>query len=128
MTAAKFATPLNQRGSGRRGSQSPLLSGEGGDADAGRRMYGVLRDAGLKEVKTRAAALALPAGPPYLRWPLESTTAKRPRTREWGLVEESEWEQLVAGCAQIADDPNIFLISFMTVLVRIRIPIGKRGE
>jgi SAM-dependent methyltransferase len=87
----------------------------GGDAQAGRRMYGLLRNAGLEDVKARAVALALPAGHPYRRWPLESTMGTRPRTREWGLMSDSEWEQLVAECEQIADDPECFLVSFMVV-------------
>ncbi len=87
----------------------------GGDSNAGRRMYGILRHAGLEEVQSRAAALALPAGHPFRQWPIESTMATRPRTREWGLMEESEWEQLVAECARIANDPNTFLVSFMTI-------------
>jgi SAM-dependent methyltransferase len=87
----------------------------GGDANVGRRMYGLLRKAGLQDVEARAAALALPTGHPYRRWPLESTIATRPRTREWGLMSDPEWEQLVAECERIADDPEVFLISFMVI-------------
>jgi SAM-dependent methyltransferase len=87
----------------------------GGDANAGRRMYGLLRKAGLQDVEARAAALALPAGHPFRRWPLESTIATRPRTREWGLMSDAEWEQLVAECERIANDPEVFLISFMVI-------------
>jgi SAM-dependent methyltransferase len=95
----------------------------GGDAQAGRRMYGLLRKAGLEDVSARAAALALPAGRPYRRWPLESTMATRPRTREWGLMPDDEWEQLVAECQQIANDPDTFLISFMVVQTWGRKPV-----
>ncbi len=49
----------------------------GGDANAGRRMYGLLRHAGLEEIKARAATLALPAGHPFRQWPIESTMATR---------------------------------------------------
>lgn len=87
----------------------------GGDSYTGRRMYGVLRNAGLEDVKARAVALALPAGHPFRRWPIESTMATRPRTREWGLMPEAEWEQLVAECERIANNPEIFLISFMVI-------------
>jgi Methyltransferase domain len=99
----------------------------GGDANAGRRMCGLLRNAGLEDVKARAAALALPAGHPYRTWPIESTRATRPRTREWGLISNPEWEQLVAECERIANDPDIFLISFMTIQVWGRKPAHK-GE
>jgi SAM-dependent methyltransferase len=99
----------------------------GGDANAGRRMYGLLRKAGLQDVEARAAALALPAGHPYRRWPLESTIATRPRTREWGLMSDPEWEQLVAECERIANDPEIFLISFMVIQTWGRKP-AHQGE
>lgn len=78
-------------------------------------MYGILRNAGLTDVKARAAALALPAGHPYRFWPIESTMATRPRTREWGLMSDEEWEQTVAECRRIAEDPEIFLVSFMVI-------------
>jgi ubiquinone/menaquinone biosynthesis C-methylase UbiE len=87
----------------------------GGDANAGRRMYGILREAGLENVMVRASSLALPAGHPYRLWPLESTKATRPKTREWGLIPEDEWLQLVTECERIANDPDIFLLSFMVI-------------
>jgi len=94
----------------------------GGDANAGRRMYGLLRAAGLEDIDARAVALALPGGHPFRRWPLESTLATRARTREWGLMSDAEWEQIVAQCERIAADPDEFLISFMVVQVWGRKP------
>jgi SAM-dependent methyltransferase len=99
----------------------------GGDANAGRRIYGLLRKEGLQDVEARAAALALPAGHPYRRWPLESTIATRPRTREWGLMSDPEWQQLVTECERIANDPEIFLISFMVIQAWGRKPT-RQGE
>lgn len=90
-------------------------------------MYGLLRKAGLEDVKARAAALALPAGHPYRRWPIESTMATRLRTREWSLMSDSEWEQMVAECERIADDPDIFLVSFMVIQAWGRKP-ARKGE
>jgi ubiquinone/menaquinone biosynthesis C-methylase UbiE len=87
----------------------------GGDVNTGRRIYRLLRHAGLVDVQARAAALALPAGHPFRRWPLESTMATRPKTREWGLMAEHEWEQVVAECERIVNDPDTFLLSFMVV-------------
>lgn len=99
----------------------------GGDAKAGRRMYGVLRHAGLEDVQSRAVALALPPGHPYRRWPIESTMATRPKTRAWGLMPDPEWQQMVAECERIADDPEIFLISFMVNQNWGRKPVQKRS-
>ncbi len=87
----------------------------GGDANAGRRMYGVLLRAGLEAIAARAVSLALPAGHPYRRWPLESNLATRPKTKEWGLMPDDEFEQVMAECERIANDPDVFLISFMVI-------------
>jgi hypothetical protein len=43
-------------------------------------------------------------------------------------MEERHSQQLIAECAPTMDYPNLFLISFITVLVRRRKPIGKGGE
>lgn len=89
----------------------------GGDYNAGRRMYSLLRDGGLAAVDARAAVLALPAGHRYRLWPLESATALRPRMIEWGLTTAAELDAVMAECEQIANDPQVFLTSFMVMQV-----------
>jgi hypothetical protein len=84
----------------------------GGDYSSGRRVYGLLRRAGLENVQVRAATLALPAGHPYRIWPIESATALRERMLEWNLIKEAEFGQLLEECERIAHDPDIFLTSF----------------
>ncbi len=56
-----------------------------------------------------------PAGHPFRRSPIESVTASRPRTREWGLISDEEFDRTVAECERIARDPDVFLISFMVI-------------
>lgn len=97
----------------------------GGDYNAGRRMYSLLRDAGLDAVDARAAVLALPAGHRYRLWPLESTTAVRPRMIEWGLTTAAELDAVMGECERIANDPQVFLTSFMVTQVWGRKPANS---
>jgi SAM-dependent methyltransferase len=87
----------------------------GGDYDTGRRLYGILRRAGLEKIHVRAAVLALPNGDPFRRWPLQSVEALRTRMIEWDLTTEAELESLLAAGKEIADNDRIFLLSFMVV-------------
>jgi hypothetical protein len=97
----------------------------GGDYSAGRRTYGLFRQAGLENVQARAACLALPAGHPYRLWALESALAFRPRFLEWGLISTSELDLLLQECERIARDPETFLTSFVVIQVWGRKP--ERG-
>lgn len=96
----------------------------GGDYNAGRRMYSLLRQAGLEGIDARAAVLALPAGHPYRLWPLESAAALRPRILEWGLTTPAELDAIMDECERIANDPQVFLTSFIVVQVWGRKPGG----
>jgi SAM-dependent methyltransferase len=87
----------------------------GGNYDAGRRLDGILHKAGLENIHIRAAVLALPGGHPFRRWPLQSVGALRSRLMEWGLASEAELDSLLAAGEEIANDPEIFLMSFMVV-------------
>ncbi len=90
---------------------------KGGDYNAGRRTYGLLRQAGCQRVNARAAVLALPAGHPYRHWPLESAMALRHQILESGLMTEGEFQSTLAACQLIADDPDIWMTSFMVTQV-----------
>ena len=65
----------------------------GGDFDAGRRTAELLRDAGL-EPQVRAEIVALEAGHPYLRLPLQFAASLRPRLLE--LMDEPELDALLS--------------------------------
>jgi SAM-dependent methyltransferase len=74
-----------------------------GDADAGRTQPELFRGFGI-EAQVRAEVLALPAGHPYLRLPLQFATALEPRLRSFvdgaeleRLRSEAESELLVPG-------------------------------
>jgi len=97
----------------------------GGDYNAGRRIYSLLRRSGLVDVQARAAVLALPGGHPYRLWPVESAVAMRPRLLEWNLVTEAEFDDMIQSCEQIARDPENFITSFMVVQVWGRKPLEQ---
>lgn len=94
----------------------------GGNYSAGRRTYGLFRQAGLEDVQARVATLALPAGHPYRIWPIESAYALRGRLLEWELISETELYQLLEECERVACDPDIFLTSFAVMQVWGRKP------
>lgn len=97
----------------------------GGDYNAGRRTYGLLRQAGCQMVNGRAAVLALPAGHRYRRWPLESAIALQRRILESALMTEAEFGATLEECQRIADDPDIWMTSYMLTQVWGRKPPSR---
>jgi SAM-dependent methyltransferase len=69
----------------------------GGDFDAGRRTFGMLRRIGLKEVTLRAAIVALQDGHPYMRLPIRFATTLRARILDGGLMTAEELDVAMAG-------------------------------
>jgi len=89
----------------------------GGDYNAGKRTYELLRQAGCQAVNGKAAVLALPAGHPFRRWPVESALALQSRILESGLMSAEEFESTLEDCQRIADNPDIWMTSFMVTQV-----------
>lgn len=89
----------------------------GGDYNAGRQTYGLLRQAGCQAVNGKAAVLALPAGHPFRHWPVESAMALQSRILESGLMSPEEFESTLEDCQRIANDPDIWMTSFMVTQV-----------
>jgi SAM-dependent methyltransferase len=89
----------------------------GGDFDAGQRTYGMLRQAGLEEVRIRAAVVALHNGHPYMRLPIQFATSLRRRILDAGLLTEVELDEALATCEEIAKNPETFVMSFIVTQV-----------
>lgn len=87
----------------------------GGDFNAGRRIYGLLRGAGLERVQLRAAVLALPAGHPYLRLPVQFVAALRERILAERLLSAAALAGLVAAYEAAITGPDTFGLSFTVV-------------
>jgi len=94
----------------------------GGDFNAGRRLYAMLRTAGLKDVSLRAAVQALPGGHPYLRLPVQFATSLRARIVDASLMSPSELDNVVSECERIASDPETCGLSFTVVQAWGRVP------
>ena len=89
----------------------------GGDFNVGRRTYKMLRDAGLEDVKIRAAALALQDQHPYMRSPLQFAVSLRQRILDGGTLSEADLDRLVADCEKIISDPGTVVMSFIVTQV-----------
>ena len=94
----------------------------GGDFDAGRRTFGMLRERGAEGVRIRAAVVALPPGHPYLRLPVQVAAALRPRILEGGLMDAAALDEASAGSERVAADPGTVGLSFVVTQVWGRKP------
>jgi SAM-dependent methyltransferase len=94
----------------------------GGDFNAGRRTYGMLRRIGLEDVQIRAAVVALQGRHPYKRIPVQFATSLRKRILEAGILKELELDELVRNCERIAADPETVMTSFVVTQVWGRKP------
>lgn len=91
--------------------------GGGGDFDAGRRTFGLLRSLGLEQVRMRAAVLALYDCHPYMRLPVQFATSLRSRLLGEGLIGEGEFDAAIAACERVAGDPERTCITFVVTQV-----------
>jgi hypothetical protein len=92
---------------------SPGIRLGGGDFDAGRRTYGLLRRSRLQDVQIRAAVLALPHGHPYRRLPIQFAASLRERILEGGLIHATELDDVIAACEDVASEPDTYITSFI---------------
>jgi len=94
----------------------------GGDFNAGQRTFGMLRRAGLEDVRIRAAVIALHGDHPYRRLPIQFVTSLRKRILEAGILSEAALDRAIAECEQIASDPETIIMSFIVTQVWGRKP------
>jgi SAM-dependent methyltransferase len=94
----------------------------GGDFDAGRRTFGMLRRIGLEDVRLRAAVVAMQDSHPYMRLPIQFATTLRARILDSGLMTAEELDAAVAGCEAVAKDPDTTVTSFVVTQVWGRKP------
>ena len=98
------------------------FSAGGGDFNAGARTFGMLRRAGLGDVRIRAAVIALQDKHPYMRSPVQFATSLRKRIVEGKLATEAELDRLMAECEEIVNDPDRFSLTFTVTQVWGRKP------
>jgi SAM-dependent methyltransferase len=101
------------------------FSRAGGDINAGRRTFGMLRQAGLEAVQIRAAILALQDQHPYKRLPVQFAASLRGRILDGGLLSEAELDAAVVECERMAADPETVMITLAVTQVWGRKPSPK---
>jgi SAM-dependent methyltransferase len=87
----------------------------GGDFDAGRRMYGLLRGTGILNVQVRAAVVALHDSHPYMRLPVQFAASLRQRIISSGIVSETTLDELMRQVEAVTTDPATFTTSFTLI-------------
>ena len=87
----------------------------GGDFNAGTRIFRMLRQAGLADVKVRASILALQDKHPYMRLPIQFAASLRKRIVEGNLMKEDELQELVSDCEKVLDNKDVFALTFVLV-------------
>lgn len=94
----------------------------GGDFDAGRRTFGLLRRAGLEEVRLRAAVVALQDGHPYMRLPVQFAASLRSRIIDGGRMTAAALDDAIAECDAAVGAPDTIVTSFVVTQVSGRKP------
>jgi hypothetical protein len=97
----------------------------GGDFDAGRRLPHLLRDLGAEPTIT-ACTLALPAGHPYLRLPLQFANPLEQRLLK--LVSSDELATLRRAAEEELSDPHRWGTSFTLIQAHGQVPTEPRAE
>ncbi len=91
-----------------------IFRARGGDFNAGQRIYGMLREAGIADLQVRAAVLALEPGHPYRRLPILFATALHQSILDQG-VRKAELEGAIADCEEAVADSGRIVVTFTTV-------------
>jgi hypothetical protein len=89
----------------------------GGDFNAGQRTFGMLRRAGLQDVKVRAAVIALHDPHSYRRLPIQFATSLRQSIIDGGILTAAALDSTIAECEQIIADPDTLVVSFVVTQV-----------
>jgi SAM-dependent methyltransferase len=114
--------PANAGWTALRAAIEDAFARAGGDINAGRRTFGMLRQAGLEDVQIRAAIVALQDAHPYKRLPVMFAASLRGSILEGGLLSEAELDAAVAECERMAADPETIMITLFVTQVWGRKP------
>jgi SAM-dependent methyltransferase len=91
-----------------------VFRARGGDFNAGQRIYGMLREAGVADLQVRAAVLALEPGHPYRRLPILFATAMHQSILDHG-VKKTELDEAIAHCEEAVADSGRIVVTFTTM-------------
>ena len=94
----------------------------GGDFDAGRRTFGMLRVLGLENIRLRATVIGLHGAHPYMRVPIQLASSLRNRIVEGGLLTAGQLDLALAGWEGQIEQPETTFTSFVVTQVSGRKP------
>jgi len=86
---------------------------EGGDINAGRRIYKMFWEVGLDDIKIRTAILALPVGNNFRSGMNLLARSMRERILKANILREIEFNDALLECDAILNDPNNIIISYI---------------
>jgi SAM-dependent methyltransferase len=109
--------PRNNSWDSLRTAIEATFSRGGGDFNAGRKTFGLLKRAGLENVQVRAAVLALQDNHPYMRLPIQFAVSLRKRILDANLMGEKDLDEHIKECERVVQDPTVFAVTFMLVQV-----------
>lgn len=89
----------------------------GGDFNAGRRTFELLRSAGLQDVQIRAAVEALSPGHPYLKVGQQFTTSLRQRIVDSSIATPEELDALNENLDKVLSSPETAGLTFLVTQV-----------
>jgi ubiquinone/menaquinone biosynthesis C-methylase UbiE len=89
----------------------------GGDFNAGKRTISLLQRAGLRDVKIRAAIVALQGEHPYKRLPVQFAASLRARIIDSGIMTADHLDRVIAESERIASNPESVMVSFTVTQV-----------
>jgi SAM-dependent methyltransferase len=84
----------------------------GGDFNAGRRIFGLLQEAGLQNTQVRPALLAFQNGHPYMRLPLFFVDALRDRILEGKILSDVALRRAVSEYESFLRRPGSYMVTF----------------
>jgi hypothetical protein len=74
----------------------------------------MLQERGAKDVRMRAAIVALEPGHPYLCMPVQFATSLKNRILDGGLMGKSELDEAIAECERVASNDIAFIVMTST--------------
>lgn len=94
-----------------------VLERTGGDPYAGRRMFGMLRRAGLKDVRFRPFLVGFTCDDPMAGYMPSTTASMRDAILEAGLMSEAQLDEAIAACERHLADPDTVSTSYLVFQV-----------
>lgn len=94
----------------------------GGDFDAGRRTFGMLRRLKLEDVRFRAAVVGMHGAHPYMRVPIQFASSLRNRIVDAGVLAADQLDAAIAGWERHIEQPETTFTTFVVTQVSGRKP------